>query len=424
MSTVSRDLPPRPHLDVPKCEARALLSAWRNADPEALARIRGRHPRFQNASDAEIARGKFLLNDAQRVIAREYGLAHWTELKQRITSHTLLERLDAAIRADARDEVVTILRANPELIHVPVRSGNWGPPMSHAANLGRLEIVRAVAALGACDLQHAFDRALLQGQLECARWLHGQGARLAPGIVMGSCETLKASGFRFLVEANAPLTDQHGDPLAPVALVLGTYCRNPTGKHEILEHFARLGHRFPETPMMAFHAGRVDELRTLLRRDPGLIHRRFPRREIYPPELGCSDHDLAGLHGTPIAGTTLLHLAIDFDEQEVFDMLLAEGADVNAAAAVDAEGFGGQTPLFHAVVSCAVCNGRQRDAAMTRALLDQGASREVRASVRKFLDWQAEPGWHVARDVTAAEWGRGFPHASWVNHEALRWLAL
>jgi hypothetical protein len=422
MSTVSRDLPPRPHLDVPKREARALLSAWRNADPDALARIRRRHPRFQDLPDAEVARGKFLLNDAQRVIAREYGLEHWTELKQRITSHSLLQRLDAAIRADARAEVVAILQANPELMHVPVRSGNWGPPMSHAANLGRLEIVQAVAALGARDFQHALDRALLQGQLHCARWLCEQGAKLAPGILMGSCETLNASGFRFLVEANAPLTDAQGDPLAPLGLVLGTYCRNPPGKHEILEHFARLGHRFPETPIMDFHAGRVDELRTRLRRDPGLVHRRFSRREIYPPELGCPDHDQAGLHGTPIAGTTLLHLAIDFDEQEIFDMLLAEGADVNATADVDAEGFGGQTPLFHGVVSCAVCNGRQRDASMARALLDRGASRDVRASVRKFLDWQAEPGWHVARDVTAEEWGRGFPHPNWVNHEALRLL--
>jgi len=68
---------------------------------------------------------------------------------------------------------------------VPVRSGNWGPPMSHAANLGRLEIIKAIAALGAKDFQHPFDRTLLQGRIECARWLHEHGAKLAPGIVMG-----------------------------------------------------------------------------------------------------------------------------------------------------------------------------------------------------------------------------------------------
>jgi ankyrin repeat protein len=77
-----------------------------------------------------------------------------------------------------------------------------------------------------------------------------------------------------------------------------------------------------------------------------LIERRFSHREIYPPELGCADDGQSGMCGTPLDGTTLLHLAIDFDEQEIFDLLLAHGADVNAGATVDAAGFGGHTPLF------------------------------------------------------------------------------
>ena len=56
------------------------------------------------------------------------------------------------------------------------------------------------------------------------------------------------------------------------------------------------------------------------------------------------------MHWTPIDGTTLLHLAIDFREREIFDWLLAHGADVNARAAIDRDGFGGHTPLFNAVV--------------------------------------------------------------------------
>ena len=56
------------------------------------------------------------------------------------------------------------------------------------------------------------------------------------------------------------------------------------------------------------------------------------------------------MHWTPIDGTTLLHLAIDFHEHEIFDWLLAHGADVNARATIDRDGFGGHTPLFNAVV--------------------------------------------------------------------------
>lgn len=74
-------------------------------------------------------------------------------------------------------------QANPQLLHIPVLNGNWGPPMNHAANLGRLEIIQSMAALGAKDFQHAFDRAVLQGRIDCARWLHKNGAKAAPGII-------------------------------------------------------------------------------------------------------------------------------------------------------------------------------------------------------------------------------------------------
>jgi len=87
MATVSRGLPDRPHLDVPKREARELLEDWRKGDADALERIRHRHPRFQSADEPAIATGPFRLSDAQLVIAREYGFAHWTELKQRIETN-------------------------------------------------------------------------------------------------------------------------------------------------------------------------------------------------------------------------------------------------------------------------------------------------------------------------------------------------
>ena len=196
MATVSRGLPERPHLDVPKREARELLEDWRAGQPEALDRIRRRHPKFREADHAAIAAGTFRLNDAQLVIAREYGFSSWPELKQRINcEHSRAGFGSDAIHDDDREAARAVLAREPNLLHIPLWSGNWGPPMSHAANLGRLEIIKAMAALGARDFQHAFDRALLQGQLECARWLHEHGAKLAPGLVMGACETLNASGF-------------------------------------------------------------------------------------------------------------------------------------------------------------------------------------------------------------------------------------
>ncbi|HYC73139.1 MAG TPA: hypothetical protein VEB66_18150 [Opitutaceae bacterium] len=412
MATVSRGLPARPHLDIPKREARALLAGWRENRPDALERARARHPRLASTSPAA-----FKLADAQLVIAREYGFSSWPELKRRIESNPAAVAIQRAIHADDRPAALGLLRAHPDLLHVPLWSGNWGPPMSHAANLGRLELVQAIADLGARDHQHAFDRAVLQGRIECARWLFAQGARLEPGIIMGACETLNVEGFRFLLELGAPLTDERGDRLAPLRLVVETYGRKPAGKHAILAMLEARGYELPDSPIAALHRGDLPRLREHLRGDPGLLARRFPLPEIYPPELGCGERGRSGMHWTPVDGGTLLHLAVDFREHEITAWLLEAGADVNARAACDAEGFGGHTPLFHTVV-----NGPGDDDAVARRLLAHRASPGIRADLRKFLDWRAEPRWHVARDVTALDWARTFPDRGWVNAAALQLL--
>lgn len=419
MSTVSRGLPAQPHLDVPKKQARELLRQCKAKSIDALDRVRRQHRhKFYAADDDAIATG-IKLSDAQFIIAREYGFSSWAQLKERITGNTAALLIDKAIRANDATAVTQLLTAYPNLLHVPVLSGNWGPPMSHAANMNRLDMVKTIAALGAKDFQHAFGRALLHGDIETARWLHEHGASFTPGIIMGSCETLNARGFGFLDDAGAPLTNEEGDAMAPFVMVLETYSRNPDGKHAILQRFKAKGYRWEDTPMMAFHCGDLDRLKFHLQRDPQLINRRFSYREIYPPELGCADDSRSGLHGTPIDGTTLLHLSIDFDEKEIFDWLLMQGADVNAAATTDNEGFGGHTPLFNAIVSDAYVNGRQRDAYMAHRLLGSGANIHLKVNLRKYLDWREEPGWYIAKNVTALEWAANFPERGWVNVEAV-----
>jgi len=418
MSTVSRGLPAHPHLDVPKQQARELLRQCKTQSSHACDRVRRQHPRLRTADDHALSTS-IKLSDAQLVIAREYGFSSWTQLKQRITANTVAQLIDKAIRSNDANAVTHLLTAYPDLLQVPFRSGNWGPPMSHAANMGRLDMVKTIAALGARDFQHAFDRALLHGDIEIARWLHEQGAAFTPGIIMGSCETLNERGFGFLDDAGIPLENGKGDKWAPLAMVLETYGRHPAGKHAILQRFRARGYQWADTPLMAFHSGDLDLLKTHLQRNPQLIHQRFGYRDIYPPELGCADDLRSGLHGTPIDGTTLLHLSIDFDEREIFDWLIEQGADVNARALVDRDDFGGHTPLFNVLVSDAYVNGRQRDAYMVQRLLDQGANIHLRANLRKYLDWREQPQWHIARNVTPLEWAAEFPERGWVSLEAV-----
>jgi hypothetical protein len=182
---------------------------------------------------------------------------------------------------------------------------------------------------------------------------------------MGPCETLNAAGLALLFELGAEFADEHGDRLAPVALLLQTYSRHPKGKHDCFDLVAARGIDLPDTPTMAVHRGRIDLLEAHLRRDPHLLTRTFSHEEIYPPELGCSADHAFGLHGTPLAGATLLHMCVDFDEIEIARWLIEQGMDVNTKAEVDSDGFGGHTALFGCVVSasylCGPAAGRRLD---------------------------------------------------------------
>src|SRR4026208_2455280 len=106
-------------------------------------------------------------------------------------------RAPAAAWGDGGAPVRPLIARPPELLRGDARgvAGNWGPPMSYAANLGRERIIGMLHGLGATDLQHAFDRACLQGQIGVARRLPALGARPLPGFAMGPCETQNAEGL-------------------------------------------------------------------------------------------------------------------------------------------------------------------------------------------------------------------------------------
>src|SRR5687768_6124706 len=129
MATVSRDLPQQPHLDVPRREPREQPALHRAAAPSALERIQQRVPNFRELAERALAAAPFKLADAQLTIAREYGYDTWAALKLKIASTALTEQLRRMIHAGDRVGVVGVLRAHPELLHLPVWGGNWGPPM-------------------------------------------------------------------------------------------------------------------------------------------------------------------------------------------------------------------------------------------------------------------------------------------------------
>jgi ankyrin repeat protein len=411
-----RGLPVRPDLEQLKHQAKDLLRALHAGDPEAIAELREFHPDPIDPANAKLA-------DAQLALARSYQASSWTRLVQGV------ELIDAIWRDDI-DTVRELVTRNPKLIHEDAlirTNSNWGPPMSYAANLGRDRIIQMLYDLGARDLKTAIDRAALQGKIGTARMLHALlGSPPAPeGALGGPAYTLSVDGTAWVLGLGARMYDDDGKLLAPVDVVIQTDSRVPARKHRILQMYEEHGVVYPDTAPMALHRGRVDLLEEHLRRDPGLLNRTFTHREIYPAEMGCGD-EIDATVGTPLGGTTLLHMCVDYDEIEIAEWLLDRGMDPNARSVVGASGFGGYTALFCTVVSQPNfwMNYRKRGpfiAPFTELLLKHGAEPNVRASIWKRLHpGHGDTTRHEYRDVTALSWGRRFHDRIFVSEPAMR----
>jgi ankyrin repeat protein len=417
----SRRLPVRPDLAQLKHQAKDLLRQIRRGELAALEELYQYHPKRTDPASIKLA-------DAQLVLARSYQAPSWPRL-------VLACRLIDAIWRDDAGAVRALILKHPHLLHedATIRESNWGPPLTYAANLGRDRIITLLHELGATDLMSALGRATLQGKIATARMLHAMMGSPRPpeGALAGPAYTLSVSGTALMLELGARVRDLDGTRRAPVDVVLESDSRNPSAKHQILEMYVQNGLTLPDTPTMALHRGRIDLLEEHLRLDPAMLQRRFTHAEIYPPELACHDEVLA-TQGTPLAGTTLLHMCVDYDEMEIARWLLERGMDVDARADIDAHGFGGHTPLFGTVVSqpnfWMNYKGLPQVAPFTQLLLDRGADPNARASLRKRL----HPGYgpeldvvtvHEHRDVTPLGWGNQFHAKVFVSAPALRLIA-
>ena len=116
-----------------KSQAKQLLKAYKAGTFDALQGIRALFPKLSDATDIEIQNAAFGLQDAQLVIAREYGFASWTQLKAEV-----LHQEQSAAETPPKDLLFQILRtpdltqahiqrvedlltADPSLINLPSR---------------------------------------------------------------------------------------------------------------------------------------------------------------------------------------------------------------------------------------------------------------------------------------------------------------
>jgi len=233
-------------------------------------------------------------------------------------------------------------------------------------------------------------------------------------VILAPLEVFAPGSLKWLLDHGADL-HAAAKHCCPVGMLTCIYSRGPREKAACLEIAGAAGFALPDTPVMALHRTRLDLLQEHLDRDPSLLARRFTYGEVF--------FNIDGTPGdaypaTPVSGGTLLHLALEFDDIDVARWLIEHGADVNARAAIDAEGFGGHTPLFHTVVNLAAAMGREDDS-RARLLLDHGADPNARAIFPQEDQTHGKAPTDAPQGITPVGYARRYSDRRCVNAPAL-----
>ena len=139
-SLPTRTLRERPDLDQLKRQAKELLAAFRDGEPEVSAEVRAHY------RGADVA--TFELHDAQLVIARAYGFESWPKLKAYVDGVTVT-RLAEAVRAGGLAAVRAMLDARPELVHMDMAEHNEHRALHYAVLNRNPQMVRLLMERGA-----------------------------------------------------------------------------------------------------------------------------------------------------------------------------------------------------------------------------------------------------------------------------------
>ncbi|MDX2037771.1 MAG: ankyrin repeat domain-containing protein [Isosphaeraceae bacterium] len=385
--------------------------------------------RLKDQTEALLEAGEATsLAEAQFQVARGHGFASWPELEAHVESLRTIGELERAIDANDLDRVKELMTRHPELHRAPLGYGRNGPLTWVAEcrvprvppNEMRLAMARWMIENGS-DVHQGGDGPLMRAALDDSRIpmmellvAHGADVNAVWGghypVVLGPCETFAPRALKWLLDHGADL-HAAAKYANPIGMIICIYSRNPRGKRECLEIVGAGGFALPDTPMMALHRGRLDLLREHLDRDPSLLERRFTFGEVFAVETEGEPGD--AYPATPVAGVTLLHLALEFDDIDLARWLIDHGADVNARATGD-----GHTPLFHTVVNPAAAMGHA-DGSKARLLLDHGADPNARATFPPEAAFHSAPADEPLRDVTPLGYARRYPDRRCVNDAAV-----
>jgi ankyrin repeat protein len=369
-----------------------------------------RHLKDQ-AKDLLKSGGAKSLTDAQFKIARQYGFASWPKLKEHVESLEEIGQLKRAIDTNDVERVKTLMTKNPALHQASLGYGKNGP-LTWVAECrvpweppgpARLSLAQWMIENGS-DVHQGGDGPLMRAALNRDRiammeLLIAYGADVNAEwsgyfpIIFAPCESVDPVPLQWLLDHGAnPNCARAGRKYPDNALdyVIQSYSRTPelaTCIDILLAAGAVTRYNVPGVFDML--RGRLDLLAAHVDADPSLVNRRFP-------EL---DFGSTAMRRLRLNGATLLHVAAEYCNAEAARLLLDRGANVNAPAAIEAGGVGGQTAIFHSASQF-----DDKGLAVTQLLLDRGADLSIRAKI---------PGQHDLPDefveCTPLEYAMRFP---------------
>jgi len=263
---MSKQLPPQPSLEQLKKQAKDLRKAHQSADPEAAKRIQEHLPRLSGASEEEILGGEFSLQEAQHVIAGEYGFKNWNWLQAVVeVDFDLLAKLtDREIQTlrrevDQKDLVVSLKAASEEVKEKVVRNIServWtfiteemeflGPmPLDEVEEVQRrvLHQTAALAVAGQIDWPNgegpeagkAAKPPVFQFDPGLTSLLGKSLEQLAPDEIVEMWEGLAEQARREGILSLEPAGQQIADPLVREALQLAVDGTEPDLIRDVLE---------------------------------------------------------------------------------------------------------------------------------------------------------------------------------------------
>ena len=100
-----------------------------------------------------------------------------------------------------------------------------------------------------------------------------------------------------------------------------------------MKAFVDHGLEFDDKILLPVLLDDAESLKNLIVKNPEAVSKKYSLRCAY----------------TPFYKVSLLHICAEFNHLACAEVLVNNGANVNAKAGVDENGFGGQTPIFHTV---------------------------------------------------------------------------